>query len=156
MIEKDTVRELVERVIGGSTFFLVDLSVSPSNRISILVDSPGGITIDECAVINRKLELLLDRNKEDYELVVSSPGLGSALKVTEQYHKNVGRELEIVLKDHTRHNGILKLVGRDGIVIESEIKKSGGKKYVDGNETGSMEQRINFNDIKTAKVRIIF
>src|SRR4030042_5837977 len=102
MIEKTFIRKMVEEILKGEELFLVDVSVTPSRKITILVDSPKGITIGQCALINRRVESLLDRNVEDYELVVSSPGLDSELKVIEQYHKNIGRELEVILKDQSR------------------------------------------------------
>lgn len=141
-------------MIEGESFFLVDVSVTPSNKITILVDSQEGITIDQCAVINRKLEVLLDRDKEDFDLVVSSPGLDSGLKVVEQYRKNVGRELEIIMKDNVRHTGVLKHVGSEEIIIEPVIKKRSNEKHTDG--TVKTGQKILLNDIKTAKIRIIF
>jgi ribosome maturation factor RimP len=154
MIDKATIREMVEKVIEGESLFLVDVSVTPSNKITILVDSQEGITINQCAVINRKLEVLLDRGKEDFDLVVSSPGLDSGLKVGEQYRKNVGRELEIIMKDNVRHTGVLKHVSGEEIIIEPVIKKRSNEKHTDGAvKTG---QRILLNDIRTAKVRIIF
>ena len=100
------------------------------------------------------MEVLLDRDKEDFDLVVSSPGLDSGLKVVEQYRKNVGRELEIIMKDNVRHTGVLKHVGSEEIIIEPVIKKRSNEKHTDG--TVKTGQKILLNDIKTAKIRIIF
>jgi ribosome maturation factor RimP len=145
---------MAEKVIEGESFFLVDVSVVPFNKITILVDSQEGITINQCAVINRKLEVLLDRNKEDFDLVVSSPGLDSDIKVVEQYRKNVGRELEIIMKDNVKLTGVLKHVSGEEIIIEPVIKKRSNEKHTDGTmETG---QKILLMDIRTAKIRIIF
>ncbi len=55
-----------------------------------------GITIDECAAIHRHIEKSLDRDKEDFELQVSSPGLDMPFGVIEQYYKNEGKKVEVV------------------------------------------------------------
>ena len=41
-----------------------------------------GVTLDECMAVSRFLESKLDRNKEDFELEVSSPGLDKPLKLS--------------------------------------------------------------------------
>jgi ribosome maturation factor RimP len=154
MIEKAYIRKMVEELIKGEELFLVDVSVTPSNKITILVDSPKGITIGQCALINRKVESLLDRNVEDYELVVSSPGLDSELKVIEQYHKNIGRELEVIMKDQSRYSGKLTSVGEKEIIIREEAGPSGRNKLNTG--TRGEERKIILDEIKKAKVRIQF
>jgi len=154
MIEKAYIRKMIEELLKGEELFLVDVSVTPSNKITILVDSPEGITIGQCAVINRKVESLLDRNEEDYELVVSSPGLASELKVIEQYHKNIGRELEVIMKDQSRYSGVLTTVGEKEITIREEAGPSGRNNLNTG--TRGEERIIILDEIKKAKVRIKF
>ena len=53
----------------------------------------NGITIDECASLHRHIENNLDREKEDFELQVSSPGLDMPFAVIDQYYKNEGEKL---------------------------------------------------------------
>jgi ribosome maturation factor RimP len=154
MIEKAFVRKMVEEILKGEDFFLVNVSVTPSNKITIVVDSLKGITIEQCAVINREVESLLDRNVEDYELVVSSPGLDSELKVIEQYHKNIGRELEIIMKDQSRYNGVLTYVGEKEITIREDTVRSGRNNLK--SETRGEERKIILDEVKKAKVRIQF
>ena len=85
MIEKQNIKELVEEFIKGTGLFLVAVKVSSANRITVLADKNEGITIDECAAIHRHIENNLDREKEDFELQVSSPGLDMPFLVIEQY-----------------------------------------------------------------------
>ncbi len=66
---------MVEEFIKGTGLFLVSVKVSSANRIIVLADKNEGITIDECAAMHRYIEKGLDRDKEDFELQVSSPGL---------------------------------------------------------------------------------
>ena len=75
MIEKQKIQGLIEEYIKGTELFLVSVKVSSANRIIVLADKKDGITIDECAAIHRHIENGLDRDVEDFELQVSSPGL---------------------------------------------------------------------------------
>ena len=52
------------------------------------------ITIEQCIAISRNVEHNLDREEEDFELQVSSPGLTESFKVFEQYKKYTGRNIE--------------------------------------------------------------
>ncbi|HKL67487.1 MAG TPA: hypothetical protein VJ877_06305, partial [Bacteroidales bacterium] len=83
MINKKTVKNLVDSYIGDKDIFLVDIRISTTNKITVLVNKPSGITIDECAAMSRHIESALDRDEEDFELSVSSPGLSEAFRVRE-------------------------------------------------------------------------
>ena len=56
------------------------------------------ITIDDCIQFSRAIEHNLDRDKEDFELEVSSAGMSSPFKVYQQYVKHVGRQVKLILK----------------------------------------------------------
>ncbi len=154
MISKDTVYRIVVLAIEGTSIFVVDVWVDQSNKIFVEVDKPEGITIEECVNISRVIEGNLDREIEDYDLEVSSPGLTEAFKVREQYRKNCGKVVDVVKKDGQKINGILEQVGDDEIVLEMKVKvKEDGRKrpkYVPQTVT------LKFDDIKTTKVTITF
>jgi ribosome maturation factor RimP len=134
MIAEQDIRALVEEHIGGTGIFLVEVRVGSGNDIRVIADSPEGISIDECAGISRFLNGRLDREEEDYSLEVSSPGLDAPFRVRQQYEKNVGRKVEVILKDGDRLEGklvsvtgdsvTLNLKGRDKTVRLDEIKKA--------------------------------
>jgi ribosome maturation factor RimP len=128
MIEKDFIREKAEEFITGTGLFLVAVKVSSSNRITILADRKEGITIDECAGLHRFIEKSLDRGKEDFELLVSSPGLDLPFEVIEQYFKNEGREVEVVDNEGSKYTGKLKNVSPGGFELETEVKIKGKTK----------------------------
>ena len=90
LIRKEDIEVLSKRFLS-ETQFVVDIAVSVSNDISIYVDDMNGITIDECRRISQAIEECLDREKEDYSLEVSSPGLTNPFRVKEQYLKNIGK-----------------------------------------------------------------
>ena len=149
MINKDIVKDLVNEFIADKAIFLVDIKVSTTNRISVLVNKPMGITIDECAMISRHIETNLDRNREDYELNVSSPGLNMPFRVREQYEMSIGRPVEVIDNQGKKTRGILTKVEDKGFEIESEKTTIGKKKETE-------EISFNFNEIKTVKEVISF
>ena len=69
MIDKLKIAELVNEKITDDQF-LVDVTVSSSNVIHIMVDSDSGISINQIVEISRYVEGNLDREVEDFELSV--------------------------------------------------------------------------------------
>jgi ribosome maturation factor RimP len=149
MIAKDKIRKLVEEQIEGTDLFIVDVKISSANKITVLVDTPGGITIDECISVSRYIEKNLDRDKEDFELMVSSPGLDMPFSVLEQYFKNEGKKVTVVDNEGTKYQGRLKNITAGGFELEVEVKKKGEQDLI-------KEISFNFSQIKTVKTFIDF
>jgi len=145
MTDKEYIKELVEEFINGTGLFLVAVKVSSANRITILADKNEGITIDECVAIHRHIENNLDREKEDFELQVSSPGLDLPFGVIEQYYKNEGKKVEVTDNDGTKLSGTLKNVTAGGFELETEVKTKGKTKEL-------KDISFNFDQVKTARV----
>jgi len=145
MIEKSRVEGIVQEHIGGTGIFLVAVKVSSSGKITVLADKADNITIDECAAIHRHIESRIDRETEDYELQVSSPGLDMPFGVYEQYLKNQGKRVEVVTSEGQKLFGKLSNVTSGGFDLESEVKSKGKK-----SETVLVP--FNFEDIKSTKV----
>jgi len=122
MIEKQNIQKLVEEFLRGTGLFLVAVKVSSANRITVLADKNEGITIDECASIHRHIEKNLDRDKEDFELQVSSPGLDLPFGVIEQYFKNEGKKVEVIDNEGSKYAWKLKNVTEGGFELETEFK----------------------------------
>jgi len=140
MITTEQIKELVSQYIGGTDIFVVEVLVKPGNAITVHVDRPEGISIDQCVKISRYLNENLDREVEDYSLEVSSPGLGGAFRVKQQYEKNLGRDIEVLYTDGIKVTGKLQEVKEDGVVL---------------NVKGE-DEKIPFEVIKTAKAKITF
>jgi ribosome maturation factor RimP len=145
MVEKHKIQGYIEEFIKGTGLFLVAVKVSSSNRITVLADNNEGITIDECAAIHRHIEKNLDRDSEDFELQVSSPGLDSPFVVREQYLKNAGRKVEVIDNEGSKYTGILKNVTNGGFELDTEVKIKGKTKEL-------KEVSFNFDQIKTTRV----
>lgn len=148
MIEKETVRGIIEEYIKGSEIFPVGIKVSSANRITVLLDKKEGITIDECASVHRFIESRLDRDIEDYDLEVSSPGLDTPFAVIGQYYKNEGKKVEVVDDEGLKYTGILKNVNSGGFELETEIK-------VRGKAREKKEISFNFEKVKYTRVVLI-
>ncbi|TAL65989.1 MAG: ribosome assembly cofactor RimP [Bacteroidetes bacterium] len=144
MVEKLNIQRLVEEFITGTGLFLVAVKVSSSNRITVLADKNEGITIGECAAIHRHIEKNLDREKEDFELQVSSPGLDLPFGVIEQYFKNEGREVEVIDDEGSKYSGKLKNVTDGGFELETELKIKGKTKEL-------KDISFNFEQIKSTR-----
>ena len=145
MIEKQRIQGLVEEFIRGTGLFLVAVKISGDNRIIVLADKNKGITIDECAAIHRHIEKNLDREKDDFELQVSSPGLDLPFGVIEQYYKNEDRKVEVTDNEGSKYAGILKNVTQGGFELETEIKIKGKPKEL-------KDISFNFHQIKATRV----
>jgi ribosome maturation factor RimP len=149
MITKKQIVELIDSKVKEDGFFIVDVNVKPSNKIEVFIDSDKGVPIEYCVEVSRLIEHSLDREAEDFELQVSSPGIGQPFKVIEQYHKAVGRPLEVLTNDERIQKGVLKEVFETGFVIEEEKKvKIEGKKK---KELQVFRYEFSFDEVKRVK-----
>jgi len=140
--------ELLAEIPG---YFLVEISVKPTNNIKVFVDADQGATIDQLSRINRVLYKWVEENlfpNGDFSIEVSSPGLDEPLKLERQYLKNIGRMMEVLLKNGIKKEGKLLSVSDSEIVIEEEKGKGKKKEFV--------QHIILKEEIKTTKVQIKF
>jgi len=154
VISKEQVENIISDRISESDVFVVNISVQSGSLIQVYLDQPGGISISTCAEFSRLIESSLDREEEDFELRVSSPGLNKAFKVPQQYAINVGNSIKLVDHDGEKYEGIIKSSDATGIELDAEfrVKSAGKKKKVI--EIKSV--RLEYKDIKTAKVNLEF
>lgn len=151
MISKGDIYRLAEEKLSN-TMFIVEITVSPANAISVIIDSDEGVSIEKCIEMSRHIEHQFDREVEDFSLEVSSPGLTQPFKVLRQYQKNLGKEVEIVTAKGDKIVGILISADEKSFVVETTNNiKVDGKKTVE-------TKRIEFSlvDIKTVKPVITF
>ncbi len=154
MITKETINTLIEQKLAEGDYFVVAMDISAGNRIKLIIDSPKGITIEECVAFSRAIEHNLDREVEDFELEVSSPGLDMPLRVREQYVKNIGREIDVRMLDGKNLKGELREVNDNDLLLyeEKKVKVEGHKKK----QLVKTEYRILFEEIKDTFVVIKF
>jgi len=149
MADQNIVEHHLEGILAGKDIFLVGVKVDNNNKIIVHIDTPLGISIDDCVRVSRELEEKLDRDREDFALEVSSPGLDSPFIVIEQYQKNVGKKINLVKQDGEKLEGILKKTGESGIVLEVT---RGGK----GQTKDPELLELSFAEIKSGRASIQF
>ncbi len=151
MIREDHIRTLIDAYTTGTGKFLVDLTVSSTGNIQVMMDGDDGYTIADCAALSRYIEQHLDRNREDFSLEVSSCGVGNPLTLPRQYRKNTGRLLEVTLSDGKMIEGRIKESDDVSITLEIPSVKHGTVKTA-----GVILQRILITDISKGIIKIEF
>lgn len=91
------------------------------------IDKEGGITVDDCETISRRLSDWLDEQdfiEDSYIMEVSSPGLGRPLKKDKDFERSLGDEVEIRLykarNKQKEYTGVLKAYDKNTVTIELE------------------------------------
>ena len=144
MIEKKTVCQIVEEWLEGKDYFLVEVTVSPDDKIVVEIDHAEGVWIEDCVELSRFIESKLNREEEDYELEVGSAGIGQPFKVLQQYYIHIGQEVEVLTGDGRRLAGILKDADEEKFTVgvQKKVKTEGSKrpKLVEEDETFTYEQ----------------
>ena len=132
MIDKNVVEKLVNQWLEDKDYFLVDIEISPDDRIVVEIDHADGVWIEDCVQLSRFIEDNLNRDDEDYELEVGSAGLGQPFKVRQQYLNFIGKEVEVLDADGKKWKGLLKSVDGDDftITVKEKVKKEGAKRPV--------------------------
>ncbi|MBQ3610516.1 MAG: ribosome assembly cofactor RimP [Bacteroidaceae bacterium] len=154
MIDRNIVSGIVNEWLEDKEYFLVDVSVSPDDKIVVEIDHAEGVWIDDCVELSRFIESKLDREEEDYELEVGSAGIGQPFKVLKQYLIHIGKEVEVLTRDGKKLEGVLKDANEENITLTvlKKVKPEGAKrpKLVEEDIT------YTYNDIKYTKYLISF
>jgi len=100
--------------------------------LTLLVDKPGGVTLDECAAVNRRLGEFLDRESETdadflkgaYFLEVNSPGLDRPLRNPRDFERVRGDSVKVAWKTPSGAGivsvGRLANVDPNGVELETK------------------------------------
>ena len=130
MIDRNVVSGIVKEWLEDKDYFLVDLSVSPDDKIVVEIDHAEGVWIDDCVELSRFIESKLDREEEDYELEVGSAGIGQPFKVLQQYLIHIGKEVEVLTREGKKLEGVLKDANEDNLTltIQKKVKPEGAKR----------------------------
>ena len=105
--------------------FIVDISVSKDNDITLTIESEQGtIELDDCVSLSRYFETKFDREVEDYSLTVSSAGLDQPFKVLRQFVKAVGSKVEVSLKGGKKIVAVLEAADEESITLKYSAKEA--------------------------------
>lgn len=122
MIAKNHIKKIVTDLIENTDQFLVGVEIKSGNVINVFMDGDQGISIGQCSKISRHIEAQFDREEEDFDLRVSSPGLDKPLKLKRQFLKYIDRDIEVDLKEGKPLKG--KLLSYSDTGLELEVKKN--------------------------------
>lgn len=126
--------KLVMPIIEDNNFELVDVEYvkeGANNFLRVYIDKEGGITVNDCELASRQLEVLLD--KEDfipnaYILELSSPGLGRPLKKEKDFARSIGKEVDVKLykqiNKQKEYTGVLVNYDNDKIILQLEDEET--------------------------------
>ncbi|MFI3266008.1 MAG: ribosome assembly cofactor RimP [Rikenellaceae bacterium] len=155
MIDKSKIVSIAQEYLSqNSELFLVDVKIAPSNEIEVIIDSDTNVGVDTCITLSRSIESEFDRESEDFQLTVTSAGIGQALKLERQMRKVLEKEVEVLLLSGIKLKGILTGVDSDSITIKYEEKVAvEGKKRKQVVET---EKNILVSQTKSIKEIISF
>ena len=168
MDDKAQLTEWLQPYLNNDQLYIVDLQIVGRQggriKVTILLDSDTGITIDECAQISRQLGSQMDElnffGESPFTLEVSSPGVDSPLTFRRQYVRNVGRQLTVTLVDGGIRKGRLESVADDHIVLDIQPEKiSKTKKKKEAlltAEAPAGPTPVPFAQIKKAAVDVLF
>lgn len=100
----------------------------PDWHLTIFIDKDGGVGIGDCENFSRAIDPILDEldpTDHQYYLIVSSPGLGRALKTDEHLERYVGNKINIRLirpdEDKKRdHSGVLTAFDSETVTLDGE------------------------------------
>ena len=154
MIAKSKVTEIVNEWLAEKEYFLVEVSVSADNCVSVEIDHADGVWIEDCVQLSKHIEANLDRDVEDYELEVGSAGIGQPFKVLQQYINHVGKEVEVLACDGKKYRGILARADEESFAVTVQVKEKpeGAKRPV----LVDKEYTWKYNEIKYTKYLINF
>ena len=156
MIERNTVKTLVEKWLEGNDYFLVDVMMSPDGRIVVEIDHADGVWIEDCAELSRFLQEHLGEELDEYELEVGSAGLGQPFKVPQQYVNHVGKDVEVLTADGKKVKGVLKEVDAEAgtfvVTVEEKQKQEGKKRPV----LVSIDHTFSMQEVKSTKYLLAF
>jgi len=154
MIRADDIQKIAESKLAEGTNYIVDIAVKPGNKITILLDNDNGVSIGDCVAMSRHVEAGLDREKDDFELNVMSPGLTEPFKILRQYQKNIGKQVDVVTTENKKLTGVLISADESGIVLETKSKEKTEAKKAKQLIINNVS--LTFNQIKKTTVVISF
>lgn len=124
----EKLRALLEPAVENLGYELLHLQMTSQGKQTVLrvyIDAPGGIQVEDCALVSRQISALLD--VEDplsgaYLLEVSSPGLDRPLVKPDHFKQFVGDKAKIIMTVHVlgrrRFTGKMVAAGDETVVLD--------------------------------------
>ncbi len=129
-IYEQKTEELLLPIMEENGFELVDVEYVKEGGnwyLRAYIDKPGGISVNDCELVSRRLSDLLDEKdyvEDAYILEVSSPGLGRPLKKEKDFKRSLGELVEVrtyrMVEKRKEFTGILKAYDDHTVTIEED------------------------------------
>lgn len=120
-------QSILESALSGLHYELVDLELMHGGLIRVFIDKPGGISVDDCALVSNHLTRLFMVENVDYQrLEISSPGLDRPLKKAQDFVRFAGEQAKIQLRMaidpiENRRRFVGKIVGVVDQALQLEV-----------------------------------
>lgn len=137
---KQNVINLIEPIIKDNFMELVDVEMPNNGYLRIIIDKEGGVSLDDCTLISKSVNTILNVSGYNFSLEVSSPGIDRPLKKIKDFEKYIGKKVKILTKE--------SITGTN--VFEGVIGKIINEIITINTTLGSVE--IDFNKIKKANL----
>ncbi|MBQ9023517.1 MAG: ribosome maturation factor RimP [Eubacterium sp.] len=143
--------ELVTPILDENNFWLVDVEFVKEGStwyLRVYIDKEGGITVNDCELVARRMNDILDAEdyiSESYVFEVSSPGLGRPLKKEKDYARNLGKEVEVktyrAIDGEKEFVGYLKAYTADQVTLADD---DGNELTLEKKEIALIREAIDF------------
>jgi len=124
---------LIEPGLTRLGYELIELEYAAGRQqavVRLFIDTPAGITVDDCERVSRDVAALLDVDDPiptAYTLEVSSPGFDRVLRTPAHFERFVSERVFVELKapraGRKRYTGLLRVVTATGIELEVDKQK---------------------------------
>lgn len=118
---------LLEQALAQIGYEMVDLEISNRGKLlRLFIDKPGGINIDDCALVSEQVShLLAVEHDVDYDrLEVSSPGLDRVLKKESDFERFAGQKIQLKVRvpveGRKNFTGVLRGIEQGVVRVECE------------------------------------
>lgn len=124
---RDKLIGLLEPELAKLGYELVELEARTGGAglVRLYIDTPAGVTLDDCAKVSRRVGALLDVEDPmpgSYELEVSSPGLDRPLRTPAHFGASVGGTVKLqtvrAIDGRRRYKGLLRRMEGDALEVE--------------------------------------
>lgn len=144
---KQKIFMLTKQVADEHSVDIFDIEILGKGKLllRVMIDKPGGVTLDDCEQFSRSLSALLDIEdpfEGPYTLEVSSPGINRPLKNLKDFQNNIGKLARIITSEKINNQAFF--IGKILRVIDNNIVIM----------TKEKEVQIAFDNIKKANLEI--
>jgi len=130
---KEKIIGLITPAIENKGFELIELKIAQyktQSRVRIFVDSDNGVTIDDCVLLTKTIDPILEDNnvfRHGYIIEVSSPGLDRPLTTARDFRRRIGEKVKLQFVDASEPAVEGELIAADDNYVELLLESGTGK-----------------------------